>query len=136
MSNIISKMYSKDTNEMNIIREPDVSNCYDLHKRLGLELYGSTLKLLEKNLFSLCDQYVIRKCRFSYKFKDLNYKDLRHDVIWINPKYEENWSDKRIRDQVKKSKLYRNRELLNIWENVIYLRSVRKIRHYHILSIN
>ena len=28
-------------------------------------------------------------CRFSYKFKNINYKDLRHDVIWINPKYEE-----------------------------------------------
>ena len=136
MSNIISKMNRQDTNVLNIRRELDVRSCYDIHKRLGVELYGSTLKLLEKNLFSLCDQYVIRKCRFSYKFKDLNYNDLRHDVIWINPKYEDNWSDERIRDQVKNSILYRDRKIIKIWENVMYLRSVRTIRHYHILSIN
>ena len=67
MSNAISKM-SKDRNILEIEREPEVRNCYEIHKRLGVELYGSTLKLLENNLFSLCDQYVIRKCRFSYKF--------------------------------------------------------------------
>ena len=135
MSNAISKM-SKDRNILEIEREPEVRNCYEIHKRLGVELYGSTLKLLENNLFSLCDQYVIRKCRFSYKFINIKDKGLRHDVIWINPKYEKNWSDKRIRDQVKQSLKYKNREILKIWENEVYLRSVRTIKHYHILSID
>ena len=135
MSNSISKM-SKEKNILEVEREPEVRKCYEIHKRLGVELYGSTLKLLEKNLFSLCDQYVIRQCRFSYRFINIKDKGLRHDVIWINPKYEENWTDERIKDQVKYSLKYKNREILKIWENEVYLRSVPTIRHYHILSIN
>ena len=127
---------SKEKNILEVEREPEVRNCYEVYKRLGVELYGSTLKLLYNNLFSLCDQYVIRKCIFSYRFINIKEKDLRHDVIWINPKYEENWTDKRIKDQVKHSLRYRNREILKIWENEVYLRSVPTIRHYHILSIN
>tara|TARA_B110000444_G_scaffold248124_1_gene271631 strand:- start:1672 stop:2061 length:390 start_codon:yes stop_codon:yes gene_type:complete len=128
-------MSKEDINILKVEREPEVRDCYEIHKRLGIELYGSSLKLLENNLFSLCDQYVIRKCRFSYKFVNIKEKGLRHDVMWINPKYKENWSDGRIRDQVNNSLKYKNRKILKIWENEVYLRSVRTIRHYHILSM-
>ena len=131
---MISKM-REDRNILEVEREPEVRACYEIHKRLGIELYGSSLKLLENNLFSLCDQYVIRKCRFSYNFVNIKDKGLKHDVIWINPKYEDNWGDERIKDQVRHSLKYKNRRILNIWENEVYLRSVRTIRHYHIISI-
>ena len=68
---MISKM-REDRNILEVEREPEVRACYEIHKRLGIELYGSSLKLLENNLFSLCDQYVIRKCRFSYNFVNIN----------------------------------------------------------------
>lgn len=106
-----------------------------MHKKLGKELYGSTLKLLEKNIFGKFDQYVIRKCGFSYNFKKFGYKGIKHDCIWINPKYEGNWDEERIISQVKQEDKYSRTEILKIWQNKIWFRSVKTIKHYHIIYI-
>lgn len=142
MSNKMSKhlsVYSKDdyipNTNLIILRELDVKKCYDIHRKLGDELYGSCEDLLEKNLFSNMEQYVIRRCGFSYNFKNIKDKSLKHDLIWINPKYMKYWDKERIISQVRSSNNYRDRKLLKVWENVKYLRSVPKIRHYHIISI-
>lgn len=142
MSNKLSKhsySYKKDDyipgTEYIIIRELDVKKGYDIHRKIGNELYGSSGDLLERNLFSNMEQYVIRKCGFPYVFKNIKDKSLKHDLIWINPKYNKYWSRDRIISQVKCSEKYKERDILKIWENVKYLRSVPKIRHYHIISI-
>lgn len=142
MSNKMSKyssIYSRDDyipgTDIIILRELDVGKSYDIHKILGDELYGSSEDLLERNLFSNMDQYVIRKCGFPYNFKNIEDKSLKHDLIWINPKYTKYWDRERILNQVRSSNKYRGREILKIWENYKYLRSVPKIKHYHIISI-
>lgn len=118
-----------------IIRDPEIKKSYDVHRELGEELYGSTGDLLGRNLFSKMEQYVIRKCGFTYLFRNLKDKSLKHDIIWVNPKYNEYWDEERIKGQVNNDLKYRGRDILKIWENVIMLRSVPKIRHYHIISI-
>jgi len=142
MSNKMSKhssIYSRDDyipgTDIIILRELDVGKSYDIHKMLGDELYGSSEDLLERNLFSNMEQYVIRKCGFPYNFKNIEDKSLKHDLIWINPKYTKYWDRERVLNQVRSSSKYRGREILNIWENYKYLRSVPKIKHYHIISI-
>lgn len=134
-----SSIYSRDDyipgTDIIILRELDVGKSYDIHKMLGDELYGSSEDLLERNLFSNMEQYVIRKCGFPYNFKNIEDKSLKHDLIWINPKYTKYWDRERVLNQVRSSSKYRGREILNIWENYKYLRSVPKIKHYHIISI-
>lgn len=134
-----SSIYSRDDyipgTDIIILRELDVGKSYDIHKILGDELYGSSEDLLERNLFSNMEQYVIRKCGFPYNFKNIEDKSLKHDLIWINPKYTKYWDRERILNQVRSSNKYRGREILKIWENYKYLRSVPKIKHYHIISI-
>ena len=44
-------MENLGTNNLDVKRELDIIYGYRLHKKLGKELYGSTLKLLEKNIF-------------------------------------------------------------------------------------
>jgi len=118
-----------------ITREPEIKNCYDIHRKLGNELYGSSKDLLKRNLFGGMEQYVIRRCGYSYSFINLKDKSLKHDVIWINPKYMENWGKYRIEDTIRRDMKYIDREIIKIWENEMYLRSVPSIKHYHILSI-
>ena len=134
-----SSVYSRDDyipgTDIIILRELDVKKSYDIHRVLGDELYGSSEDLLERNLFSNMEQYVIRRCGFPYNFKNIKEKTLRHDLIWINPKHMKYWDDERIKSQVKNSENYRDRKILKVWENEKYLRSVPRIRHYHIISI-
>jgi len=128
-------MESLGSDTIDVNRELDVMYSYRMHKKLGKELYGSTLKLLEKNIFGKSDQYVIRKCGFSYNFKKFGYKGIKHDCIWINPKYEGNWDKERIISNVKQDDKYSRTEILKIWENKIWFRSVKTIKHYHIIYI-
>jgi hypothetical protein len=121
--------------ELGVRRELDVTECYKLHKKLGNELYGSVLKMLEKNFFGKSDQYMLRKCGFSYTFLNVPYKGVKHDCFWINPKYDFEWDEKRIRLQIERDEKYKRSIILKIWENKLYLRSVRTIRHYHIIYI-
>ena len=67
-------MENLGSDTIDVYRELDVIYSYRMHKKLGKELYGSTLKLLEKNIFGKSDQYVVRKCGFSYNFKKFGYK--------------------------------------------------------------
>ncbi|RZD40949.1 MAG: hypothetical protein CXT73_05855 [Methanobacteriota archaeon] len=124
----------KIDDELGIMRELDVIDSYKIHKQLGNELYGSILKMLEKNFFGKSDQYTLRKCAFSYTFLNLPYKVIKHDCFWINPKYDINWDDKRIQLQITQDDKYKRSIILKIWENKLYLRSVKTIRHYHIIS--
>lgn len=128
-------MENLGSDTIDVYRELDVIYSYRMHKKLGKELYGSTLKLLEKNIFGKFDQYVIRKCGFSYNFKKFGYKGIKHDCIWINPKYEGNWDEERIISQVKQEDKYSRTEILKIWQNKIWFRSVKTIKHYHIIYI-
>ena len=128
-------MENLGSDTIDVYRELDVIYSYRMHKKLGEELYGSTLKLLEKNIFGKSDQYVIRKCGFSYNFKKFGYKGIKHDCIWINPKYEDNWDEERIISQVKQEDKYSRTEILKIWQNKIWFRSVKTIKHYHIIYI-
>jgi len=128
-------MESLGSDTLDIKRELDVIYGYRIHKKLGKELYGSTLKLLEKNIFGKSQQYAVRKCGFSYNFKKFGYKGIKHDCIWINPKYEDNWDAERIKLQVKQDDKYSRTEILKIWENKIWFRSVKSIKHYHIIYI-
>ena len=128
-------MENLGSDTIDVYRELDVIYSYRMHKKLGKELYGSILKLLEKNIFGKFDQYVIRKCGFSYNFKKFGYKGIKHDCIWINPKYEGNWDEERIISQVKQEDKYSRTEILKIWQNKIWFRSVKTIKHYHIIYI-
>ena len=128
-------MENLGSDTIDVYRELYVIYSYRMHKKLGKELYGSTLKLLEKNIFGKSDQYVIRKCGFSYNFKKFGYKGIKHDCIWINPKYEGNWDEERIISQVKQEDKYSRTEILKIWQNKIWFRSVKTIKHYHIIYI-
>ena len=128
-------MENLGSDTIDVYRELYVIYSYRMHKKLGKELYGSILKLLEKNIFGKFDQYVIRKCGFSYNFKKFGYKGIKHDCIWINPKYEGNWDEERIISQVKQEDKYSRTEILKIWQNKIWFRSVKTIKHYHIIYI-
>ena len=128
-------MENLGSDTIDVYRELYVIYSYRMHKKLGKELYGSTLKLLEKNIFGKFDQYVIRKCGFSYNFKKFGYKGIKHDCIWINPKYEGNWDEERIISQVKQEDKYSRTEILKIWQNKVWFRSVKTIKHYHIIYI-
>ena len=121
--------------KLKIKRELDVTNGYKVHKKLGDELYGSINGILERNLFGKCDQYVLRKWGFSYKFLNVAEKGLKHDCFWINPKYKDWWDEERIKKQIKGENKYKRVRILEIWENKQWLRSIKTIRHFHIIYI-
>jgi hypothetical protein len=101
---------------------------YKMRKKITTELYGDYGSLLKIRLFNKHDSYVIKNNKFPYNWKERDYK---HDCLWINPKVSDRWTDKMIIDLCKR--IYKNNEIIYLFENELNDRSVLKIRHYHII---
>ena len=102
----------------------------DYNTKIGYNVNTSCKKqfktLLESYLFDKYEAYVIRRNQFPYCF--LNAE---HYLLWINPKYEKFYSETRIRSII--CSHFKNR-LIKFWENPLELRSIRSIKHYHIIA--
>ncbi len=108
-------------------RLEDMEN-YSIRKKLTNELYGDYQKLLTIRLFNKHASYVIKRNIFPYNWEE---KDYKHDCLWINPKVEDRWTEKMVLEVCKR--YYKKNEIIYLFENVVDVRSVLKIRHFHII---
>lgn len=101
---------------------------YKMRKSITNELYGDYQTLLKKRLFNNHESYVIKRNKFPYDWKN---KDYKHDCLWINPIVDDRWTEKMVIDLCKRH--YKRNEIVYLFENEMTMRSVLKIRHYHII---
>ena len=71
---------------------------------------------------------LIKKNIFPYGWKR---KDWKHDCLWINPSVDDRWTDNMIIELCNLK--YRNKRIIYFFENEDKMKSVLKIRHYHII---
>ena len=114
--------------EKEILRSLEDTECYKLRRRITNELYGDYQTLLRRRLFNEHDSYVIKRNAFPYGWTE---KDYKHDCLWINPRVDDRWTDKMVIDLCKRH--YKRNEIVYLFENEVTMRSVLKIRHYHII---
>lgn len=113
----------KDNNP-NFRRSYNEQVLYNIHKKISKE-FNTDLK---NNLFDNYDSYIIKKNRFPYPLYDAT-----HYILWFNPRYNLiNYND-HIKHIINK-KFY-NKEI-KFWENAECLRTVKHIRHIHIIVKN
>lgn len=108
-------------------RLEDTEN-YRMRKKITNELYGDYQKLLRIRLFNKHESYVIKRNTFPYNWKE---KDYKHDCFWINPKVEDRWTEKMVLEVCKR--YYKKNEIMYLFENEMDMRSVLKIKHFHII---
>ena len=101
---------------------------YKMRRSITNELFGDYQTLLKKRLFNNYESYVIKRNKFPYNWKN---KDYKHDCLWINPIVDDRWTERMVIDLCKRH--YKRNEIVYLFENKITMRSVLKIRHYHII---
>ena len=93
---------------------------YQVHKKLCTEFFDSVDEYLKVLLFDKYESYKITKNIFPYK------KYAIHDILWINPKYDNiiniNTINKIIYNKYDKYLL-----------NELNIRNIFNIRHYHLI---
>ena len=94
---------------------------YDLHKNISND-FGNDIKY---TLFDKYDSYIIKKNRFPYPLYDAE-----HYILWLNPRYDLINNKELIKHIINKKFSQRK---IKIWENAEYLRTVKHIRHIHII---
>ena len=109
-------------------RKLEDSENYEMRKSITKELYGDYQTLLKTRLFNNHESYVIKSIKYPYDWKE---KDYKHDCLWINPKVDDRWTEKMVIDLCKRH--YKRNEIVYLFENEVTMRSVLKIRHYHII---
>tara|TARA_B100001758_G_C18096424_1_gene446109 strand:+ start:242 stop:631 length:390 start_codon:yes stop_codon:yes gene_type:complete len=110
----------------------------DFHKNIGFRhieveekynLYKSNSKFLKTRikdkLFSQYQPYNIIKNLYPY-----NWKNAIHYIMWINPKYDNFYDNKRIVDILNIKFKGKN---IKIWENEYINRSIPSIKHFHLI---
>ena len=108
-------------------RLEDAEN-YKMRKMITNEFYGDYQTLLKERLFNKHESYVIKRNKFPYDWKE---KDYKHDCLWINPEVCEKWTESMIIDVC--NRYYKKNEIMYLFENEINMRSILKLRHYHII---
>ena len=111
-------------NLLKTYRDYDTYKSYELNKQISMELKT----FLVRKLFSKYEPYVIRKNSFPYFWTNAT-----HYLMWINPKYNKFYSYTRIRSIILTTF---SGKVIKFWENPIECRSVRYIRHFHIIVQN
>ena len=97
---------------------------YDIHKSILIDLKND----LFNKLFDKYDSYKLLLNRFPYPLKNG-----KHYILWFNPKY--NWIENEKLVNLLLKKFFDKKEV-KIWENADFLRTVKHIRHIHIIVKN
>ena len=110
----------KDNNP-NFRRSYEEQYYYDIHKNISKELNTD----IYNKLFDKYDAFKVLLNRYPYPL--INAK---HYLIWFNPKY--NWIENEKMVKIILEKYFGSKEI-KIWENADFLRTVKNIRHLHII---
>lgn len=108
--------------KLNISRDIDTYQIYKQHQIISKFL---NIKL-EDYLFNKYDMYLIKKNNFPY-----NLKNSKHYILWINPIYEKFFNLNNIKKLI--NELFLD-EIYIYWENCESEKSIKNIKHYHIIS--
>jgi len=119
-------MNNLDKDVLEVGRKLEDWESYLMRKKLTIELYGDYQDLLTKRLFNSHESYVIKRNIFPYNWRK---KDWKHDCLWIHPKVENRWTNNMVLEVCNK----KYNDIIYLFENEIDVRSVLKIRHFHII---
>ena len=108
--------------KLNIARDIDTYQTYIEH--LNISKYFNVK--IDDYLFKKYEIYKLKKNKFPY-----NIKNSKHYILWINPKYEYYFNKNNIKKLI--NELFLN-QIFIYWENCESLKSIKSIKHYHIIS--
>lgn len=118
-----------------LIRDEKMSEKYNNYKKTLTDKieniihnkYFHEKKLARRNGYVINDRFVIASNDFPYNFEE----GINHYVLWLNPKY-----NKLSLEEVEI--LCHNLFDFDVYvhETPLYLRSIKKIQHYHIFTKN
>ena len=108
-----------------LYREAKIENKYTLHRERIKENYESVAEYLIDKMFS--DE----ACNTRMVFIDNTFpyntaSNIKHMLVWINPKYSENAKEVRtfIKDNTSKPFIY--------FKNSIQFKTILEVEHYHV----
>jgi hypothetical protein len=108
--------------KLNIARDIDTYQTYIEH--LNISKYFNVN--IEDYLFKKYEIYILKKNKFPY-----NIKNTKHYILWINPEYEYYFNKNNIEKLI--NEFFIN-QIYIYWENCDSLKSIKSIKHYHIIS--
>ena len=108
-------------NNPNFRRSFEEQFYYDIHKNINIELRND----LYNKLFYKYDPYIVLQNRFPYPLKNA-----KHFLIWFNPRY--NWIEDISLVNIILKKYFHDKEI-KYWENADFLRTIKHIRHLHVI---
>ena len=108
-------------NNPNFRRSYEEQYYYDIHKNISNELKNN----ITNKLFHKYDSYKVLENRFPYPLKNA-----KHFLIWFNPIY--NWIENKLMVDIILDKYFQDKEI-KYWENAEFLRTIKNIRHLHVI---